>query len=195
MQWILENRGHYTTKLLYRIMTFGGVKDVLMVKVWRCKIPLKIKFFLWMAFNDRIQSAVQLKKRKWAGPEEWKLCGARETVDHILFECPVATVVWILIKDVCGLLRASTNCTDLVEILTHRKVTRFGSLFLFLCAGALWAIWKTRNDWVFEDKLLQNPVELIYKTRALLLSWKMLLRQKDWTKLDELLGALMAANA
>ncbi|KAG2581005.1 hypothetical protein PVAP13_6KG012976, partial [Panicum virgatum] len=48
MQWILENRGHYTTKSLYRIMTFGGVKDVLM----------KIKFFLWMAFNDRIQSAV-----------------------------------------------------------------------------------------------------------------------------------------
>ena len=64
MHWILEQRGKYTTRSLYKAITFGGVKDLVLMKIWRCHIPLKIKFFLWMAFNDRIQAAVQLKKKK-----------------------------------------------------------------------------------------------------------------------------------
>ena len=88
MHWILEQRGKYTTRSLYKAINFGGVKDLVLMKIWRCHIPLKIKFFLWMAFNDRIQAAVQLKKKKWSGPEECKLCGERETVDLILFLCP-----------------------------------------------------------------------------------------------------------
>jgi hypothetical protein len=48
---------------------------------------------------------------------------------------------------------------------------------------------------VFEDKYTKNPMELIYKTRTLLLSWKVLLRQKDWASLDELLQELLSACA
>jgi len=116
-----------------------------MMKAWNCRIPLKIKLFLWMAFHDKIQSAVQLRKRKWAGPEECKLCGERETTDHILFMCPVANFMWILIRDICGLVSAPTTCAELAEILVHRRASRFGALFLFLCAGALWAIWKNEE--------------------------------------------------
>ncbi|XP_039839042.1 uncharacterized protein LOC120699203 isoform X3 [Panicum virgatum] len=61
--------------------------------------------------------------------------------------------------------------------------------------GTLWATWKTRNNMVFEDKYTKNPMELIYKTRTLLLSWKVLLRQKDWASLDELLQELLSACA
>lgn len=189
--WVLEKKAKYTTKSLYAAMTFGGVKDSLMMKAWNCRIPLKIKLFLWMAFHDKIQSAVQLRKRKWAGPEECKLCGERETTDHILFMCPVANFMWILIRDICGLVSAPTTCAELAEILVHRRASRFGALFLFLCAGALWAIWKTRNALVFDDKLMKNPPELVHKTKAFLLNWKPLLRQADKAKLDDLLQALM----
>ena len=192
-QWILEQRGKYTTRSLYKAMTFGGVKDLVMMKIWKCRIPLKIKFFLWMAFNDRIQAAVQLKKKKWSGPEECKLCGEREAVDHILFLCPVATFVWTLIKEICGLYCAPTSCGELADSLLHLRVLKFGSIFLFLCAGALWAIWKARNALVFEDKLMKNPTELIHKTRAHLLNWKTLLRQRDRASLDDLRQILLGA--
>jgi S-adenosylmethionine:diacylglycerol 3-amino-3-carboxypropyl transferase len=62
MKWILESSGRYTTRSLHRQLTFGGVKDTFVMKIWKCQIPLKVKFFLWMAFHDRVQSAVQLKK-------------------------------------------------------------------------------------------------------------------------------------
>ena len=71
----------------------------------------------------------------------------------------------------------------------------FWAYFLFLCAGALWAIWKTRNAMVFEDKHLKNPLELIHKTRAHLLNWKPLLKQRDRATLDELLQILLDACA
>ena len=65
-----------------------------------------------MAFHDRIQPAVQLKKRKWAGLEECKLCEERET-HYILFKCLVARFVLILIRDICGLESAQASCAFL----------------------------------------------------------------------------------
>nr|TKW28876.1 hypothetical protein SEVIR_3G358000v2 [Setaria viridis] len=49
MRWMLEKKGRYTTRSLYKIMTFGGVRDM---------SAFKIQIFLWMAFHNRIQSAV-----------------------------------------------------------------------------------------------------------------------------------------
>jgi len=131
MKWVLEKRGNYTTRSLYKAMTFGGVKDPVLMRIWRCRIPLKIKFFLWMAFNDRIQAAVQLKKKKWSGQEECKLCGERETVDHILFLCPVALFMWTLIRETCGLTRAPTSCAELADILLLVRVLNFGPILFF----------------------------------------------------------------
>ena len=38
-----------------------------LIDIWNCRVPLKIQIFLWMVYHDRIQSVVQLKKRRWAG--------------------------------------------------------------------------------------------------------------------------------
>ena len=80
-------------------MTFSGVRGPIMMEVWKCKVPLKIQIFLWMAFHDRIQSAAQLRKRKWAGAKECKMCGVVETTDHILFTCLVAAFLWVFMKE------------------------------------------------------------------------------------------------
>ena len=79
--WLLENKKRYTIKSLYRMMIFGGVRDPMMIEIWKCKVPLKIQIFLWMVFYDRIQSAFQLRKRKWGGPIECKMCGVIETTE------------------------------------------------------------------------------------------------------------------
>jgi len=45
----------------------------------------------------------------------------------------------------------------LVEEKKKRHVT------LFLCAEAMWTVWKTRNDAVFNNKVLTSPVVIIDK--------------------------------
>ena len=78
MCWALEKSGKYSTRSLYKALTFGGVKNKFLMGIWKTKIPLKIQIFLWMVYHDRIQAAVQLKKRNWDGAVECNLCGERD---------------------------------------------------------------------------------------------------------------------
>lgn len=100
--WKLEKSGKYTARSLYRLITFGGVRDVKMMEVWTAKIPLKVKIFIWMAWHNRIQTAEQLKRRNWDGSKEHEFCGIGECVDHLLFRCPIAVVTWCWVRDSLG---------------------------------------------------------------------------------------------
>lgn len=83
--WVLEKSGIYTTKSMYRMLAHRGVVNYRMRKVWGSKIPLKIKIFLWLAMQNRLQTGVNLKGRKWKGSHMCMICNAPETTDHILF--------------------------------------------------------------------------------------------------------------
>ncbi|CAN6312813.1 unnamed protein product [Urochloa humidicola] len=50
--------------------------------------------------------------------------------------------------------------------------------------GALWAIWKTRNDLAFNDRIMHSPTVIIHKTIALLTQWKTLLRKSEQEKME-----------
>lgn len=110
--WSFEPSGKYTTRSLYKFMTSGGVTDALMADMWKSKIPMKVQVFIWMAFRDRIQSKIQLKKRRWSGPGECRLCGIEETTDHILFQCPVGCFLWVFIRETLGWSLTLTSCEE-----------------------------------------------------------------------------------
>lgn len=61
--WGLATNKKYTTKSMYRTLTFRGIREV-NTEMWKSPCTMKIKHFLWLAIRDRIQSAEQLKKKK-----------------------------------------------------------------------------------------------------------------------------------
>ena len=65
---------------------------------------------------------------------------------------------------------------------------------LFLCAGALWTIWKARNDVVFNKKTMTSPVAIIYKTLMVVKSWRPLLKPNLKPVANEMI-TLVASNA
>jgi hypothetical protein len=66
VKWLLERSGSFST-FLYNEPTFTGFSNrwLLVVCLWKTKMPLKNKIFLWQVINDKIQSIEQLKKRNW----------------------------------------------------------------------------------------------------------------------------------
>ena len=146
-----------------------------------------------MVYHDRIQAVVQLKKRNWDGAVECKLCGEIETSDHILFQCPVALFLWVFLKQTFSWAAYPSSFGALMENLLLNNKGRVRHLYLFLCAGALWMLWKTRNDLVFNAKIVPAPVVVIHKTIALLTQWKILLKKKDRAKMELMIEEMSAS--
>jgi hypothetical protein len=63
-------------------------------RIWKAKIPEKIKIFMWLVEQQAIVTKDNMVKRRWQGDPRCVFCGAFETPDHLLFTCPIAKVVW-----------------------------------------------------------------------------------------------------
>jgi hypothetical protein len=59
MIWKLEKSRCYSTKSMYRCLSYLGVSNKRMKKLWKSKLPMKLKTFMWLVCQDRIQSGVE----------------------------------------------------------------------------------------------------------------------------------------
>ena len=49
-----------------------------------------------------------------------------------------------------------------------------------LCVACVaWSVWKTRNYWVFNNRLIKSPKSVAYMALDFMEQWKMLLKRKD----------------
>jgi len=124
-----------------------------------------------------IEANLGFSWRKRIG-EECATCDKLETTDHILFQCPIVVFMWSFLRNTLGWRSSPTNHAEfLVEFVDNCRGKK-QKIILFICAGALWTIWKTRNDMVFNKKVLSSPVVIIYKTLMLIKTWRPLLKTK-----------------
>ncbi|WVZ82824.1 LOW QUALITY PROTEIN: hypothetical protein U9M48_030040, partial [Paspalum notatum var. saurae] len=100
--WGLDKSHHFSTKSLYRFRTDGGVSNRTTGIIWKSKIPMKIKVFLWQLSKGKLQAASVLKKKGWKGSVFCALCGEVETINHIFFHCPLARFAWCNLREAFG---------------------------------------------------------------------------------------------
>lgn len=56
----------------------------------------------------------------------------------------------------------------------------------------MWALWKTRNAHVFDDKMVASPTVVAHKMVVLLKQWASMARKKDMPQVEEILAKLLA---
>jgi hypothetical protein len=65
--WAPEKKSLFTTKSMYHFLNDRGATSRVAGFIWRSKVPLKIKFFLWQLHNNKLQVAANLAKKGWKG--------------------------------------------------------------------------------------------------------------------------------
>jgi hypothetical protein len=72
--------------------------DVPTKYLWKLKIPLKIKFFMWFLNKKKVLlTKDNLAKRKWNGCKKCCFCDAEETNEHLFISCPLKKILWHII--------------------------------------------------------------------------------------------------
>lgn len=193
LSWSLNSSKKFTTKSLYEAITFRGVKDTPMQKIWKCPAPMKMKHFVWLARKDRIQSAEQLRKKGWGGSEFCQLCVALETTDHMPFACPMAVFTWCICRDALGWGVIPKSFDEFFMLCSSAPSSCSGVLSALLVA-VCWSLWITRNNMIFRSKLLHSLLTLPFQISSFLLQWEALYHAKEVEELKKLVEKLKSTT-
>lgn len=190
--WGLETSGMFTARSLYRFLTNGGVVSKMSDRIWECKVPLKIKIFLWQISHGKLPAAATLKARGWKGNHRCVLCGEVEEIEHIFFSCPLSSFVWYCVKEALSWEGVPTSMDDLLENWPPNGNRSQKSLGLFIFAGLMWAIWRTRNKMAIEKIFPRKPIETLLYGLSFLQKWEILLKEEDKRSAEQTRETLMA---
>lgn len=67
--WALDESKSFSTRSLYRFLSFQGAISPWLSTIWKVKVPLKIKIFLWQMRHGKLPGGVCLKGQGWKGSD------------------------------------------------------------------------------------------------------------------------------
>lgn len=172
-RWNLNSNGVFTVKSFYEDLLNGHTR-YLRKYLWKLKIPLKIKIFLWFLNRKELLTKDNLAKRRWTGCKKCVYCEEDETADHLFIKCTFARDIWRLVHFTFNVY-PPTSISNMFGTWLNGidKVTkaRIGNGV----AAILWAIWNCRNDIIFNKKPSIHYWQVIHKALYWINSWSFLL--------------------
>ena len=147
-KWSWENTGIFSIKPTYAHLSRNELGAHYKL-IWKAKLPLKIKIWLWLIEHNAILAKDNLAKRNWSGDLHCRFCSDMESIDHLFFECLTARYIWSLVAYVLGATHRPTSFGQFWQwiaiTLPNRK--QFHMIGL---AAICWVIWTVRNNSCFE---------------------------------------------
>ena len=129
-------------------------------RIWKAKVPLKIKIFLWLSQQNAILTKDNLSKRNRRGDMGCCFCPAQETLLHLFFDCPIARYIWSLVAHVVGAV-CRPNSFEQFWFWTNTYLSNHKHFHSVGLAAICWAIWRARNLSCFEQKRIKSPIEIV----------------------------------
>ncbi|KAG8085930.1 hypothetical protein GUJ93_ZPchr0010g11192 [Zizania palustris] len=170
IRWLLDKKG-FSSSSIYNLIVFRGVKDIDSMIIWKCGVPLKVKIFSWLMLKGRIQVGDQLRHMNWGGDPTCKLCGCIETVDHLIFECGLARMLWVFVIESLEWDLHVLNRISFIDMVGRLRDNKKKSITMQVLGAIAWTIWLTRNEFIFQNKICTDAVQVVHKLIAFLTQW------------------------
>lgn len=143
VRWNIGTTGKFIVRSLY--LQLRATATVHYKGIWDIKNPLKVKNFIWLMVKNSVLTKDNLLRRGWHGSAQCLFCCRDETVDHLLFTCPLAKFAWQVVMFAYQLVMPPESTTDFLgNWLASFPVDQHK---LVLCGGpaVVWTIWEVRN--------------------------------------------------
>jgi hypothetical protein len=175
-RWDWEKSGVFSVKSTYKHLCkneYGPHNR----KIWKAKIPLKIKIFMWLVSQNAILTKDNLCKRKWKGNKSCAFCTEEEDGHHIFFGCLTAKYIWSLLAYSLGTDCRPSNI-DQYWVWVNKILPHSPQMHAVGLAAVCWAIWHSRNAVCFENKRIKSPTEIVCMICSFLTYWAGLLNEE-----------------
>ncbi|KAK1391547.1 hypothetical protein POM88_010603 [Heracleum sosnowskyi] len=162
--WI-PGKGSYTVKKGYQLISnCSYVTTESWLKLWKIKIPRRIKLFYWKVSHNILptNSLIYNRLRKGNGNCVW--CNnAMEDHSHILWSCHYAKLFWKEVEvwwniSVDKVLPNHNMLFNLLNIISDHKCK---SAWDISVASVLWSLWLARNEYVFRHRVVDFRSEIM----------------------------------
>ncbi|CAL1353630.1 unnamed protein product [Linum trigynum] len=153
--WTLSSNGKFSTKTAYEsLLPLGTDSDAKFWKlIWSLPIPERVRCFVWLTCLGKLATNALRFSRKCAPSPNCARCnGQRETIIHILRDCPPASFLWTRHVPSNKQQRFFTSTTEdwlRLNLADVEEVSQ-GIPWSTFFSIAVWIIWKNRNDLCFK---------------------------------------------
>ena len=153
--WYATRDGKYSVRSGYKLLLqesrasqLGSSRqwepDPLWKKIWRARVPVKIRSFLWRACHESLPTKLGLYKRKVTPTPFCDLCRDHyEDGLHALWKCPIVNQTWESAPEFSAL---RTSSPPSFSELTCKVIHESSDLLLEKFAVMCWLLWHKRNQ-------------------------------------------------
>jgi hypothetical protein len=169
------NNCQYSSKTCYYALFQGSLVSGSWKLNWRSWAPPRVRFFIWLACQDRCWTGERLARRQLPHRPRCVFCDqSEETMSHILTGCPFSRIIW---HEVLSWIRSTAGPPvaegDFAEwwtlvVRSNPCHMRKGTSSLIMLTA--WWVWKHRNAIVFNNEL-PSVVSLVDTIKAEARSW------------------------
>jgi ribonuclease HI len=155
LYWFETQNGKYSVRSGYKLLCKDDRANIpessrqwdpdpLWKRIWRARVPAKIRTFLWRACHDSLPTKLGLFKRQVTPNPLCETCRAQsEDSLHALWKCPAVSRVWSLDPDFSDL----QNLAPMSLSALMRQIIQSNSDHLFeKFAITSWLLWHKRNQ-------------------------------------------------
>lgn len=165
-QWLaFGNATVFNVSRTYKIAIGQHITCPALKWIWKTCCLSKHKVFFWLLLQNRLNTRELLQRKSFFLPDyTCVLCHLRhlETRNHLFFECPFAVLCWQYLLPSWSVPNVD-NLTPVISFIDSLKSCIGQPFSMEIITLVCWAIWRTRNDFVF-NKVTPS----VYRTRRIL---------------------------
>jgi hypothetical protein len=175
--WGLHQNGLFSVKSMYRAL-LGTQALSYNTFIWKLKLPLKIKVFLWHLYKGVVLTKDNLARRQWQGDRKCYFCFSNESIQRLFFYCHFAKFIRKIVH-VSFNLSSPTSIHNIFLDWLEGINRKLKSKIIVGASALCWAIWLSRNDIVFNKTVSPFYLQAIFRGTYWTGFWSRLQKEED----------------